>query len=614
MSQTDRLYGLVGGAAIKVPCRAATTGNITLSAEQTIDGVAVVTGDRVLVKSQTDQTENGIWVADTGDWERSKDFDGNLDVVEGTLLTVIEGSINAWTAWRVTTPDPVEIEGDNITFASAVFNDAATIYFIAAGAGAVQRTAQSKMREIVSVIDYGASNDGTNATITTAAFNAAVAAVVTAGGGDVYVPPGTYALNGTVTNASAVSWRIYGAGQQLSVINYTGAGYAFRFNALPSSSPFGGAGSISKMSILGTVGVSLGAVRVTDTVGMYVENLVIKNFSTGKGIWLENTSAAIFCEAATIRDVWVDNCLYGLETSVGGGALTSFDELVVERFYGRAFPAGGHMFHLHGTFNKSLFSCLTMFPSAANNQRMFYFVSTGSYNIGNHTIINAQFDGAGAGHALCDYNSLAGMAVWIHPYSATWTFLLNQEGLSGLSIVRPGQPKSLWLPIQSFTLVEGTPAITNYAGGGNPYDIVPAWAFDPAADEGVTGNFQLPADLLSVHVLVKVRLHWGPIGAVYGNVKWRVALKYIDTGATASDYWNGVRDELLTVVTAAPNPFPQLETVSDVSPANTARVIPLNTFRLCVERLGSDPQDTQTSDVALYGVEVVYTAVGDKYL
>ncbi len=51
--QTDRNAGLVAAAAIKNPCRVATTANITLSGEQTIDGVAVVAADRVLVKSQT---------------------------------------------------------------------------------------------------------------------------------------------------------------------------------------------------------------------------------------------------------------------------------------------------------------------------------------------------------------------------------------------------------------------------------------------------------------------------------------------------------------------------------------------------------------------------------
>jgi len=47
----------------------ATTANITLANEQTIDGRACVSGDYVLVWKQTDTTENGVWqVRDAGDW------------------------------------------------------------------------------------------------------------------------------------------------------------------------------------------------------------------------------------------------------------------------------------------------------------------------------------------------------------------------------------------------------------------------------------------------------------------------------------------------------------------------------------------------------------------
>jgi len=48
---------------IKDSVRAATTANITLSGAQTIDGVSVVAGDRVLVKDQSTASQNGIYVA-----------------------------------------------------------------------------------------------------------------------------------------------------------------------------------------------------------------------------------------------------------------------------------------------------------------------------------------------------------------------------------------------------------------------------------------------------------------------------------------------------------------------------------------------------------------------
>lgn len=77
---------------MKGPCRAATTADITLAGEQTIDGVAVVSGDRVLVKNQARSYENGLYTVDTGDWSRCKDFSRNDDVVKGTRVVVTDGT------------------------------------------------------------------------------------------------------------------------------------------------------------------------------------------------------------------------------------------------------------------------------------------------------------------------------------------------------------------------------------------------------------------------------------------------------------------------------------------------------------------------------------------
>lgn len=115
---TDRRNGVNGGMAIKVPCRVATTANITLSGAQTIDGVACVAGDRILVKNQTTSSENGIYECDSSTWERTLDFDGTGDVVNGTLIFVHSGSSNSgW--WYVTSSDPITIGTSNITIAQA---------------------------------------------------------------------------------------------------------------------------------------------------------------------------------------------------------------------------------------------------------------------------------------------------------------------------------------------------------------------------------------------------------------------------------------------------------------------------------------------------------------
>lgn len=118
MGQEDRSTGLVGFSGMKVPVMVATTAAITLSGEQTIDGVAAVTGDRVLVKNQADDTENGIYVVDTGDWNRAADCDGPYDLVQGSVVYVNAGTLGLG-FWYCTSANPISIETDSITWARA---------------------------------------------------------------------------------------------------------------------------------------------------------------------------------------------------------------------------------------------------------------------------------------------------------------------------------------------------------------------------------------------------------------------------------------------------------------------------------------------------------------
>lgn len=119
---SDRLDGIQAGVAIKAPCRVSTTANITLSGEQTIDGVAVSANgsgtapDRVLVKNQTSSVDNGIYDVSTSGWTRAKDFDGARDVVQGTLVPVYAGTVNGRTTWQCTTANPVRPGTSSITF------------------------------------------------------------------------------------------------------------------------------------------------------------------------------------------------------------------------------------------------------------------------------------------------------------------------------------------------------------------------------------------------------------------------------------------------------------------------------------------------------------------
>lgn len=80
-------------AALKKAVRVATTANITLSGTQTIDGIAVVAGDRVLVKDQTTTSQNGIYVVAAGAWTRPTDAD-TASKMAGAFVNVDEGTAN----------------------------------------------------------------------------------------------------------------------------------------------------------------------------------------------------------------------------------------------------------------------------------------------------------------------------------------------------------------------------------------------------------------------------------------------------------------------------------------------------------------------------------------
>lgn len=76
----------------KEAVRVATTANIALSGLQTIDGVLLRSGDRVLVKNQSSPAANGIYLAASGGWTRAADADTIADLAIGVRVAVAEGT------------------------------------------------------------------------------------------------------------------------------------------------------------------------------------------------------------------------------------------------------------------------------------------------------------------------------------------------------------------------------------------------------------------------------------------------------------------------------------------------------------------------------------------
>lgn len=104
------------GFDVHTACRLATTANITLSGAQTIDGVSAIAGDRILVKDQTTQTQNGIYVVAAGAWTRATDADETGEIKSGTFVFINEGTVNASSGWSQTTTGTVTIGSSNIVF------------------------------------------------------------------------------------------------------------------------------------------------------------------------------------------------------------------------------------------------------------------------------------------------------------------------------------------------------------------------------------------------------------------------------------------------------------------------------------------------------------------
>jgi phage-related tail fiber protein len=111
-----QLQAAIQGFAWKQPVRAATTANITLSGAQTIDGVSVIAGDRVLVKSQTAGSGNGIYLAATGAWTRAADFDTGAEALAAATF-ISEGTTLGNSIWLQTTDAPITIGTTALVFA-----------------------------------------------------------------------------------------------------------------------------------------------------------------------------------------------------------------------------------------------------------------------------------------------------------------------------------------------------------------------------------------------------------------------------------------------------------------------------------------------------------------
>jgi len=298
---TDRRLGLVGNTALKAPCDLATTANITLSGEQSIDGTTT-SSSRVFVKNQTTTANNGIYDTSSGSWTRARDFDGAYDIVTGTIITVTGGTTNSHTAWLVTNTGTITIGTTGLTFASAVFSDASSVGFLQAGTGAIARTMQSKEREIVSVTDFyangvsGVAVDPTGVVDSTLGIQAAIDLVGNYGA--ILFPQGVYKTTAALSiSVTAIKLKLFSdTGAQINCA-HTGHG----INSYSTNENYGGH-TFENLRVQGP------NVSYPNSAGE------LAGTSTGGGINIHDgtTTNAAAGYGITLRNVDVQGFLYGL--------------------------------------------------------------------------------------------------------------------------------------------------------------------------------------------------------------------------------------------------------------------------------------------------------------
>ena len=112
---------VASGLDVKESVRAASTANGTLASAfangQTLDGVTLATGDRILLKHQSTASENGVYTVNaSGAPTRATDYDSTAEVTTGAFTFVEEGTVNQSTGWTLTTTGTITLGSTSLSY------------------------------------------------------------------------------------------------------------------------------------------------------------------------------------------------------------------------------------------------------------------------------------------------------------------------------------------------------------------------------------------------------------------------------------------------------------------------------------------------------------------
>jgi hypothetical protein len=182
--------------------------NITLSGTQTIDDVALVANDRVLLNGQTDPIENGLWLVQVGAWTRPTDF-SNGTTAGSAYVLITSGTVFAGTSWVCATPTAI-IGTDSISFAQFSEQSSITGANVGVGAGQIFRDKIGNtlnFKTIAAGTHITVTNNTNDVTIGTDATSANTASTIVArdGSGNFAAGTITAALAGNATTATTAT-------------------------------------------------------------------------------------------------------------------------------------------------------------------------------------------------------------------------------------------------------------------------------------------------------------------------------------------------------------------------------------------------------------------------
>jgi len=250
------------GLDVKNSVRLTTTGDRALTGLTAVDGVTPSDGDRILVRYQTTGSENGIYVARSGAWERSVDADTTGKITGGTFTFVEEGTLYADTGWVVTTNGTITIGTTAITWTQFSGAGAYT-----AGSGLTLNGGQ-----------FSVNTDG----VTTEISGGNVIVKASA----VFTTPNIGAATGTSLNLSTGTITANGA----LLTNINGANVSLVDTAKQvtegTQSNITAVGTLTSLAVSGNVGVGTGTVIANAGVytdGYYYANGSPIDFQTAAG-------------------------------------------------------------------------------------------------------------------------------------------------------------------------------------------------------------------------------------------------------------------------------------------------------------------------------------------